>query len=843
MVNLPARFDLVNQNLKAAEPKASDHLDGHLYDEYILLSRDPKFTIQFCEAIAFLAAKSKNQAVELLNKVTLDMTYSHQCVLVSDALLKVLGFQVARDFILFYISQNANKVEFLCALFGLFLKSGESNSWLSEFLEVSAFHTLGGQQQKMFMQRLLQMKNFEEVLQIESLLHQSDLFYLRAAALYGLGKSEEALQLLEKNGNSLHEDDSALLCYANILKNEGKYDVAGSYYCKLAKKFPSNFAILEGCAFCSLSNGAFREAIAFYKACLDINPDHVKTWINLGISSQYLKDETEYRCYETALKLDPSNYRALIGLAHIHLNNNDLINAEKVLGAINLSKEKPGPEYYINLSVVAGRRHDLEAMYGHLSQGLKYFPDDPLLLEYMGIHFRTYYDLKSSSAFLDKALLSEAARPSAHFERFRNAIAEFNFKKINAFMQSENFTNPDVDPITCMYVEDDGIKQLERAKKFSQKFSTKGGPIIPLKPKSVNKKVNLAYFSADFHSHATMHLIAGFFKNHNLEKFNIYLLSNGPTRDDEYQNLCKSFCTEFLDISELPDERVFDWTDSLDLDIAIDLKGYTKDSRQSLFARRLAPRQVSYLGYPGTSGADYMDYIIADKMVVRNENYFSEKVLYLPNSYQCNDNERMLPLKKTTKRDNGLPTNSFVFASFNNPTKICEDTWTQWVLLLQACPDSVLWLLVNDDDMKNSLKTLCADFGLCERRIVFAERTTRAIHLERHFHVDLMLDTFKYNAHTTASDALWMATPFVTLKGDSFASRVGASLLKACNLEHLIAGDVHSWRELCIKFYNDRSNVGLVRTFLDSNRNILPLFNTIEFTRDFEKLLCDLAST
>jgi predicted O-linked N-acetylglucosamine transferase (SPINDLY family) len=275
---------------------------------------------------------------------------------------------------------------------------------------------------------------------------------------------------------------------------------------------------------------------------------------------------------------------------------------------------------------------------------------------------------------------------------------------------------------------------------------------------------------------------------------------------------------------------------SLKIDIAVDLKGYTQDLRMGIFAERAAPIQVSYLGYPGTLGADYMDYIVADKTLIPKDSqkYYSEKIIYLPRSYQVNDSKRKISKKLFTKVELGLPERGFVFCCFNNNYKILPSIFDSWMRILHMVKGSVLWLLAGNPTATINLCSEAEKRGIDPSRLIFAKRMKLEEHLARHQLADLFIDTLPYNAHTTTSDALWAGLPVLTLIGKSFASRVGASLLNAMSLPELITLTQSQYELKAIELANNPLMLAEIKEKVKLNRLTSSLFNAQLFARHIE---------
>ena len=350
-------------------------------------------------------------------------------------------------------------------------------------------------------------------------------------------------------------------------------------------------------------------------------------------------------------------------------------------------------------------------------------------------------------------------------------------------------------------------------------------------------KIKIGYFSADFHNHATSYLMAEIFELHNSDKFEIYAFSYGPNLDDEMRKRLKSAFFKFIDVTKMSDFEIASLARQLSINIAIDLKGYTGGQRCGIFAKRCAPIQINFLGYPGTMGSKLYDYIIADKVLVSEseiDNY-SEKIIYLPNCYQPNDSHKIISDRKTTKDDFNLPIDSFVFCSFNNTYKIQPDLFKIWLNILNRKPDSVLWLIDDNPTAVFNLKNFAASYMVNPDRIIFARRTNLSEHLARHKHADLFLDTFPYNAHTTASDSLWSGLPVLTCKGNSFASRVASSLLSSCGLSDFITKSFDEYESKAIELSNNPELIQKAKNHLNINKFIIPLFDAKLYLKNIEK--------
>ncbi len=356
-------------------------------------------------------------------------------------------------------------------------------------------------------------------------------------------------------------------------------------------------------------------------------------------------------------------------------------------------------------------------------------------------------------------------------------------------------------------------------------------------------KIRVAYLSADFHRHATAFLTMELFELHDRSRFEVLGVGFGPDdRSDTRERLVKGFDL-FRDVRGLDDLGVAKLLREAEVDIAVNLTGYTQNSRSEIFAHRPAPIQVSYLGYPGTMGSDFIDYLIADPIVLPfdQQPYYAEKIVHLPDCYQVNDRKRIIAAATASRKSEGLPEQGFVFCCFNNNWKIAEPIFDVWMELLRSVEGSALWLLGDNDEAVRNLREAARSRHVDPARLVFANRVGYQDHLARHRLADLFLDTLPYNAHTTASDALWVGLPLLTLTGSTFPSRVATSLLHAVGMPELAAGSLDDYRVLALQFATDPARMQSVRRKLEQNRPSFPLFDTDRFRFHIEAAFTTMA--
>lgn len=384
-------------------------------------------------------------------------------------------------------------------------------------------------------------------------------------------------------------------------------------------------------------------------------------------------------------------------------------------------------------------------------------------------------------------------------------------------------------------IDDPRLLRQAVERRSCQPAATPDAPAPPVR-RAGKRRIHLAYLSADFRVHATTMLMAQVLELHDRERFELTGISFGPESGDPMRRRVGKAMDRFIDVQARRDSEVARLCQALGVDIAIDLKGHTAGNRWGILAERCAPIQVSWLGYPGTSGAAFMDYIVADRTVITQDDlaYYTEKVAWLPHAYQPNDRKREIAKAPVSRAGCGLPDQGFVFCCFNNNYKIQPATFDVWTRILKRVPDSVLWLLEDNPSASANLRREAASRGLHADRLVFAKRWRPPQHLARHPLADLFLDTWPCNAHTTASDALWAGLPVLTLHGRSFQGRVASSLLKAVGLPDLITCSADEYEALAVALAHDPQRLSQLRSRLAANRLKEPLFDCARFTRNLE---------
>jgi protein O-GlcNAc transferase len=392
-----------------------------------------------------------------------------------------------------------------------------------------------------------------------------------------------------------------------------------------------------------------------------------------------------------------------------------------------------------------------------------------------------------------------------------------------------------VEPFTLLAYSFGPADQLRYTRRFVQQRFPPAPVRTPTRPRA-GAKIRVAYLSADFHRHATAWLAAELFELHDRSRFDVVGVSYGIDDGSEMRARLVEAFDRFHDVASHGDRAAAELISDLAIDIAVDLKGHTGNARPAILAYRPAPVQVSYLGYPATMGVDFIDYILADRTVlpIDQQDFYSEKIVHLPDSYQGNDSRRPIADEAPSRASAGLPEDGFVFCSFNNSYKLTPQFFDVWMRLLRQVEGSVLWLLQTGDAAVRNLRGEASARGVDPSRLVFAPKAELSRHLARHRLAGLFLDNLPVNAHTGASDALWTGLPVLTCMGDSFAGRVAASLLHAVGLPELITGNLDDYEALALRLATDPALLADTRSKLDRNRITSPLFDSARLCRNIE---------
>ena len=508
--------------------------------------------------------------------------------------------------------------------------------------------------------------------------------------------------------------------------------------------------------------------------------------------------ERAERLYHECLRWVPDHPEALHLLGILQTRRNDAAGAAPWIER-SLSVRRDNPVAWNNLGNVyrsLDRTQDALRCY---EEALRYRPDYAMALVNQGGTLAPLDPERALHCYQAAAALTGDpwAHAGAELE-LRMALCDWSgleAARQHIRAQAERGTSA-LQPFAALAVFDDPALHLRLAQAYTQTHHPADSSLGPLPTWPAHRRIRVAYFSADFHHHATAWLMADLFEQQDHHAFEWWAFSFGPASNDPIRTRIQNAFDHFIDVRGQSDAAVAQLARSLEIDIAVDLKGFTLDQRAGIFALRAAPVQVNYLGYPGSMGAPYMDYLLADAQVLPDglQAWCSEQVVRLPHSYQPNDRQRQANPEVPTRASQGLPEHGTVFCCFNNHHKITPEVFALWMDILGDVPDSVLWLYVRHERAREHLRTEALRRGVAPQRLVFASTLPQPQHLARYPLADLFLDTLPYNAHTTASDALWMGVPVLTQRGHAFAGRVAASLLQAVDLPELVPTATWRWR-------------------------------------------------
>lgn len=594
-----------------------------------------------------------------------------------------------------------------------------------------------------------------------------------------------------------------------------------------------NLAVALGMA------GNHEEAVPHYERVLKINPQHTNAHNNYAASLLQLnRHEDALHQYDRLIALHPDHADAYNnrGMALQNLKRFDA-----ALGDYDraIALRPDFPEAYVNRGNVLATLHRPDDALASYNKAIALRPNFADAYNNAGnIHCNRGSYREALEAY-DRALSLQADDPEARSMRLyaKMHLCDWSdFDAERAELISCIRKGGSTYPFVSLAASSSLDVQRRCARQFSKaRYASADAPIWRGEIYA-HDRIRIAYLSADFGEHATAYLAAGLFEQHDQSRFEVTGLSFGPDRNSPMRQRIQGPFEHFIDVAPKSDEETADLVRRLEIDIAVDLMGYTQNARTGIFARRPAPIQVSYLGYLGTMGADFIDYVIADKITVPADHMdrYDESVVHLPDCFLATDDRLAIAPHTPSRTDMGLPSEGFVFCSFNNSYKFGRTTFELWMRLLRAVEGSVLWLLEANAEMAGNLRREAQRCGVDPGRIVFAPRIALAQHLARQRLADLFLDTIPYNAGATGAVALWAGVPLLTVVGDTFVGRMAASMLHAVGLPELAAASLAAYEALALKLARDPSLVAALKTRLARNRNACPLFDTARFTRHIE---------
>ena len=663
-------------------------------------------------------------------------------------------------------------------------------------------------------------------------------------ALRELGQPNEALQSFER---ALAIDPTHLRAANNIgitLGEQQRHAEALAQFDRLLAREPAYAPAHNARALSLWKLDRLDEAEHAYGRAIEISPNYVDAYSNRGALLASRGRETEaLHDYQRAIALQPRQAEAHNGLGALRASQHRIDEAiEHYRQAIACRPEFAQAHSNLGVALVElGQVQEALASYNRAID-LQHGSGSTALADALANRGGLWARLRhytEAAADARTALAVDADHPytlgNALYFELMQCDWQQRAQSVALLEQRTAAGDAAATPFVTLAVCGGPALQLASARRYAAAVYPPREE-APL-PARAQGRIRLAWLSADFHDHATAHLITGLLEQIDKTRFELTGLSFGPVTGDRYQQRLQRVFDRFIDVQRSSDADVAQRLRELGTDIAVDLKGFTNGGRPGIFSHRAAPVQVSYLGYPGTTGMPQVDYMIADHITVpaEHEMHYSERIVRLPHCYQCNDAGRAIAARRFSRAELNLPPTGFVFCCFNNSYKITPEVFDVWMRLLRQVDGSVLWLLQDNSGAVDNLRREASARDVTPERLVFAARLPVDEHLARHDCADLFLDTWPVNAHTTASDALWAGLPLVTLLGSAFAGRVAASLLHAIGRSDCVAVDTAGYEALALALARDPARLAALRSAVHRAREDSALFDTPGFTRDIER--------
>ncbi len=595
-----------------------------------------------------------------------------------------------------------------------------------------------------------------------------------------------------------------------ITAQQGRNEEALALLTKAIVANPDNPFAHNNAGTVLLALGRLDEAVAAFQKALKIRFDYAEAHNNLGIALYEQADiEESIASYRRALEQRPDYPEAHTNLGNALCKQGHLDEAIAAHTA-SLRIRPQHAQTYCNLGIVLYEHRQLDKAQVALATALEIQPE---YAEAQGLRFVVERDLCLWDDY----------------------DASFAWTRKHLMAQSAN----NIDPFYCLSLPLTAAEQDQYTRKWAQ---AKLAPVYRQRDRlgfsfapGSREGLRIGYLSADFREHAISHLIVEVLEQHDRRRFEIIGYSYGPDDNSPMRDRVVAACDHFVDISSVSHDSAARRIYNDKIDVLVDLQGYTRSSRPQIAALKPAPVLVNFLGYPGTCGADWVDYLIADPFITppQSRDHYCERLVLLPDCYQPNDRRRTIG-PTPTRAACGLPASGFVFCNFNQSYKITPAMFHVWMRLLLALPGSVLWLLESNRWVRDNLRREAEAQGVAAERLVFAPKVPLEGHLGRLRQADLCLDTFPYTSHTTASDALWAGVPLVTLIGNTFASRVAGSLLRTVNLTELITATLTDYFDLALTLARTPDKLAAIRADLEANRLSTPLFDSDRYTAHLE---------
>lgn len=643
-----------------------------------------------------------------------------------------------------------------------------------------------------------------------------DAWFNLAAACQHLGRLAEAQQILEKILKQRPAWTAAWLNLGTIIAQAGNPHKALQCWHKVLVLEPDNIQAHYNCGTYHMTHQALDQAMAAFRTVLLRTPRMAKAHMNLGLCHALLGQwEEALKCYESAVACKPDYAQAWFNMAAALL----------VLGRLNdvvacydkvVALEPRNDIAHYNLAVALRKQDCIGRAIMSCRRALQITPG-----------------FAEAAAYL-----LQLAQHACDWELVDQLMPEIDRLTDHQIQQG---IKPAESPMLSLRRHAEPLRNLAVARAWSLALQAKlrqthRSPIFRHMPRPSGQVIRVAYISSDFKDHAVAHQIRGLLKAHDRRRFEVFGYACNGDDDSYYRGQLAGACDHFIELEGMDDLSAAQRIYADQIDILVDLMGYTQGNRMEIAALRPAPVQVGYLGFLGSSGAAHMDYFICDRVVVPSEHasHYSEKLVYLPHCYQVNDDKMPLADQNYTRADFALPENAVVFCSFNQPYKIDRQTFQAWVNILKAAPGSVLWLLRQNRTAKSNLRRFAADQGIDPDRLIFSPALRLDFHMSRLRLADLALDTMTYNGGATTSNALGAGVPVIALLGNHFVSRMSASALEAVRLPELVTRSPSQYCQLAIELASDPCRLERLRKKLPRFAFQAPLFDTRQFCRHLE---------
>lgn len=659
--------------------------------------------------------------------------------------------------------------------------------------------------------------------------------------LYEQRKRDEAIAHYKKAlaiKPDLHE---ALSNMGNVLQEKGLVDEAIECYQKALVIEPNSYDAYNNMGLAWREKERLEESIHCYQKALEIKPDFQEALSNMGNSLQALhREEEAMACYQKALEINPNSYMALSNLGNALRDQGRLDEAIDCYQKSLLIKPDLF-EGHCNLGNALVKNGQMQEAIASYRRSLAINPDFHMALGNLGFALQDQGEIEESIDCYRKAIDVKPDNLAGYGSLLHQLLHVCEWKDFQSryeAMRSLFYSGKgDINPFFFISLPCTAEEQRLSAELWAKdKYPAQSPLYTPRHHESRPDRLKIGYLSCDFQDHATVQLMGELFELHDRNRFEVIAYSYGPLDNSAGRQRIMAACDVFVDLLTVPHKEAAQRILDDGVHILVEMKGYTKSSRLEIPSFRPAPIQASWLGYPGTVGSSFIDYILSDAFITPPgfESHFPEKIVRLPGCYQPNDRKRAIDPWQPSRQECGLPEGGLVFASFNKTYKINEPVFDVWMRILRAVPDSILWLWESNHCAADNLRREAEARGVSSTRLFFAPFMASAQHLARYRLVDLVLDTFPTNSHTTGSDALWAGCPMVTCAGETFASRVAGSLLINVNLPELVTHSLEEYEALILALAHDPERLTAIRQQLQAYLPTAPLFDTPRYASGLE---------